>query len=119
MTSVVSEVPVFLVPSDTRIGVAALFGAVQLGPHEHAAFFADTVDPAKLAPTIPDDQTAGKGHKCHKHLEQGRFRLKVSLTRERDQEGKREKRPDYSKTKRIHGGTTGSAQFLLGKVTKL
>ena len=119
MTSVVAEVPVFLVPSDTRIGVAALFGAVQLGPHEHAAFFADTPDPTKLAPTIPNDQKARKRHQDHKHLEQGRFRLKVSLTRERDQEGKREKRPDCSKAECIHCGPTVPVQSLLGKVTTL
>lgn len=119
MTSVVAEVPVFLVPGDTRIDGAALFGAVQLGPHEHAVFFADTADPAQLAPAIPYDQKARKGHQCHKHLEQGRFRLKVILSRERDQASKSDKRPDYSKTKRIHDGPTVPAQFLLGKVTTL
>ena len=119
MTSVVAEVPVFLVPGDTRINSVALFGAVQLGPYEHAVLFADTAKPAKLAPAVPDDQEAGKGHQCHKHLEQVRFRLKVILTRERDQEGKSKKRPDYSKSKRIHGGPTVPAQSLLGKVTTL
>lgn len=119
MTSVVAEVPVFLVPDDTRIDVAALFGAVQLGPHEHAVFFADTAEPAKFAPTIPNDQKASKRHQGHKHLVQGRFRLKVILTRERDQAGKSDKCPDYSKTKRIHHGPSVPAQSLLGKVTTL
>ena len=118
MTSVVAEIPVLFVPGNARIDGAALFGAVQLRPHERALLFTDTAEPAELAPSIPDDQKAGKGHQCHEHFEQGRFRLEVILTRERDQEDKSDKRPDYSKTKRIHGGPTVAAQTSLRKATE-